>query len=56
MIIKKVWIQPRHINADFVKGEWTREGWYLFGIIPLYIRDMTPREKRKPRLHLDLPY
>jgi len=23
--------------------EWTREGWYLFGLIPLFIRDLDVR-------------
>ncbi len=42
MIVKKVWIQVRDQGAF----EWEREGWYLFGFIPLYIRDSAPRGRR----------
>lgn len=45
MIIKKVWIERKTFKST---GEWQREGWYLFGIIPLYIRDSGPRERRVP--------
>lgn len=44
MIIKKIWLQRRRIGT-----EWTREGWYLFGILPLYIRDMGPRKRRQSK-------
>ena len=41
MLIKRVWFQ------SIGKREWQREGWYLLGIIPLYIRDCSPRERLK---------
>ncbi len=44
MIIKKVWLQVSTNNAW---REWKREGWYLFGVIPLYIRDVDERERRR---------
>lgn len=43
MIIKKKWLRQ-------IKGrgpEFEQEGWYLFGFIPLYIRDLGRRERRK---------
>lgn len=42
MIVKKIWYQTRKGGLP----EWQREGWYLFGFIPLYIRDMGSREWR----------
>ena len=42
MIIKRVWLQV----AEGGLREWRREGWYLFGVLPLYIRDIDPRERR----------
>lgn len=39
MIVKKKWLQTR----PFTSPEWEREGWFLFGLIPLYIRDVTSR-------------
>jgi hypothetical protein len=43
MVIKRVWIE----EADC--GGWgsRREGWFLFGIIPLYVRDMEPRRRKR---------
>lgn len=41
MIVKKVWLQCRPGGLS----EWEREGWYLFGIVPLYIRDNGPRKR-----------
>lgn len=37
MIIYKTWLQS--------KGpvEWQRDGWYLFGFLPLLVRDLGPR-------------
>lgn len=35
MIVKRVWMETRG------GAEYRREGWYLFGIVPLYLRDMT---------------
>lgn len=42
MLVKKVWLEVRKNGLV----EWERQGWYLFGLIPLYIRDMGPRERR----------
>ena len=55
MIVYKCWIQQRekrrphswHGDGTPVSelvGWWKKkEGWYLFGLIPLYIRDFEPR-------------
>ena len=37
MIVKKTWKQLDHGHV------WLREGWYLFGILPLFIHDVTSR-------------
>lgn len=37
MIVNRKWIC--RIKGTSV----SREGWYLFGLVPLYIRDVTPR-------------
>lgn len=42
MIIKKQW-EARRVTANITMHRWLREGWFLFGIIPLYVRDITPR-------------
>lgn len=42
MIIHKTWLQTKHGG----RLEWQREGWYLFGFLPLYVRDLGPRERR----------
>lgn len=42
MIVKKIWMEVRGSGP-----EWAREGWYLFGVIPLYIKDKSPRERRR---------
>ena len=39
MIVKKMWNQK---SAGGIYS-FVREGWYLFGIVPLYIRDVTAR-------------
>ena len=39
MIIHKSWLAHRRGGML----EWQREGWYLFGLLPLYIRDCQPR-------------
>lgn len=41
MLIKRLWIECCGPT------EWHREGWYLLGILPLYIRDLQPRERRR---------
>lgn len=43
MIVKKIWIQPSKTNRNL---EWYQEGWFLFGVIPLYIRDMSARSRK----------
>jgi len=46
MIVHKLWKAKRkykHIGG--VKDEWFREGWFLFGFIPLYIRDRQSRDE-----------
>jgi hypothetical protein len=44
MIVYKQWIvRVRYKHFSGVKDEWAREGWFLFGFIPLYIRDLSPR-------------
>lgn len=40
MITKRIWRQQKGSR------EWIMEGWYLFGFIPLYTRDLTARERR----------
>lgn len=42
MIVKKIWLQRSFGGLR----EWQREGWYLFGIVPLYVRDTGPRQRR----------
>ena len=37
MIKKVVWLQAKGAV------EWQMEGWYLFGLLPLYVRDCGPR-------------
>jgi hypothetical protein len=37
MLTKRRWLQCK----GYV--EWEREGWYLFGFIPLFIRDLGLR-------------
>jgi hypothetical protein len=41
VIIKRVWLEST------AKREWRREGYYLLGIFPLYLRDVDPRERRR---------
>lgn len=45
MIVKKIWM------AHGLGGtpSWQMQGWYLFGIIPLYIRDVAPRGRKLVR-------
>src|SRR5262245_58825907 len=46
MIVHKFWKATRR-NGQYgpVTDRWLREGWFLFGFIPLYIRDRENREK-----------
>jgi hypothetical protein len=39
MIVKKTW----HAHTSGGGSQWIKEGWFLFGFIPLYIRDATVR-------------
>lgn len=38
MIVKKCWFHRSVGNRS-----WPREGWFLFGVVPLYVRDLEPR-------------
>lgn len=41
MIVHKMWrVQGRRGTKD---AGWDREGWFLFGLIPLYIRTTAHR-------------
>lgn len=44
MIVHKFWKAKRKIGT-YVSDTWLREGWFLFGFIPLYIRDRENRER-----------
>ena len=44
MLVHKLW-KARRKNGYHIEDEWIREGWFLFGLIPLYIRDRQNREK-----------
>jgi len=48
MIVYKMWKERRFspINKYLATDTWLREGWFLFGFIPLYVRDVQNREKR----------
>lgn len=37
MIVHKFWKAKRKIGS-YATDVWLREGWFLFGLIPLYIR------------------
>jgi len=39
MISRRQWIQQNKIGTR----EWPMEGWYLFGFIPLFVRDLGSR-------------
>jgi len=44
MIIKRIWTVEKLINTSYGKSKTkvtTRQGWFLFGVIPLYIRDYS---------------
>lgn len=43
MIVHKFW-KARRKAGFHVTDAWLREGWFLFGFIPLYIRDRENRE------------
>jgi hypothetical protein len=43
MIVYKCWYEVRNDYHHYDK--WLREGWFLFGFIPLYIRDRQNRER-----------
>lgn len=45
MLVYKFWKATRWHPWGSVKDRWMREGWFLFGFIPLYIRDRENREK-----------
>lgn len=41
MIVKRVWLE------GYGNREYRREGYYLFGVILLYVRDIGEYERRK---------
>lgn len=45
MLVHKLWISTRKWPHGSVKDKWLREGWFLFGFIPLYIRDRQNRKQ-----------
>lgn len=45
MIVHKFWKAKRKTSWGTTSDTWLREGWFLFGLIPLYIRDRENREK-----------
>lgn len=42
MITKRIWTK-QHRGTLYTKNICRREGWFLLGIIPLYIRDLELR-------------
>lgn len=44
MIVHKFWIAKR-MKGYATTDKWLREGWFLFGFIPLYVRDRENRAK-----------
>jgi hypothetical protein len=47
MIIKRWWMEQ---SANYYIQ---REAWYLFGFIPLYVRDLEPRMRRNGYRRVD---
>ena len=46
MLVKKVWIakRGRYVGRTLMETiKWNREGWFLFGFLPLYVRDVNSR-------------
>jgi hypothetical protein len=42
MVIHRLWrTQRKQKYSSFISEEWMREGWFLFGIIPLYVRTLS---------------
>lgn len=39
MIVYKAWVQ----SSKYGSRQWQREGWFLFGFIPLFTRDLQLR-------------
>ena len=47
MIVHKIWRQYRRARNYTEHGHfWMMEGWFLFGFIPLYKRDIERRPNR----------
>jgi hypothetical protein len=44
VISHRIW-KARRVEFGTTRDCWLREGWFLFGIIPLFIRDLEAREK-----------
>lgn len=45
MIVHRFWKARRKNSFGTVTDTWAREGWFLFNIIPLYVRDRENRER-----------
>lgn len=45
MIVYKMWKARRKHSWGALSDTWLREGWFLFGVIPIYVRDIENREK-----------
>ncbi len=39
MLVYRRWIQQSYFSYS-IYSEWEKEGWYLFGFIPLFVRDL----------------
>lgn len=51
MIVKKLWkVEKRNRYTEFTSSQkprrqvWSRAGWFLFGFLPLYIKDLKYEE------------
>jgi hypothetical protein len=45
MVIYKCWFAVRKNSFGTIMDKWLKDGWFLFGFIPLYVRDKQNREK-----------
>jgi hypothetical protein len=41
MIVYKMWTAAK--GEGMLLRTWRREGWFLFGVVPLFTRDVTSR-------------
>jgi hypothetical protein len=45
MIVYKRWNEVKlSKHLSYFQDQFEREGWFLFGFIPLYVRDVTARK------------